>query len=70
MHYVTIVKLMNKQKTKTKKMKICPFCGKGYTRYPALSRRDNATEICPECGIKEALADISRRIDGTWKDIN
>ena len=34
----------------------CPKCNKKYCSYPALSRDDNKTEICPECGIKEALS--------------
>ena len=34
---------------------ICPICGKEYTEHPAISRKDNVTEICPECGMKEAL---------------
>lgn len=36
-------------------MKICPICNKPYEGYPALSRKDNKTEICPICGVKEAL---------------
>ena len=36
----------------------CPVCGCTYTAYPALSRRDNMTEICPDCGVREALASI------------
>lgn len=43
----------------------CPRCGKGYdTRkareglYPALSRRDNKTDICPSCGTQEAFEDM------------
>ena len=36
-------------------MKICPICNKPYEGYPALSRKDNKTEICPICGTKEAL---------------
>lgn len=35
------------------KRRECPKCGKCYVGYPALSREDNKTEICPECGIKE-----------------
>ncbi len=35
--------------------KICPLCGKTYTGHPALSRKDNATPICPDCGTLEAL---------------
>lgn len=33
----------------------CPKCKKEFTEYPALSREDNETEICPECGIEEAI---------------
>lgn len=39
------------------KNRTCPLCGKTYTEYPALSRRDNETEICPACGMREALED-------------
>lgn len=35
--------------------KRCPICGKNYTGYPALSRKDNKTKICSECGLREAL---------------
>lgn len=35
----------------------CPRCGQRYSGYPALSRRDNKTEICPQCGVDEALED-------------
>ena len=31
----------------------CPKCGRTYTEYPALSRTDNKTLICPDCGIRE-----------------
>lgn len=40
---------------KKSKCKICPKCHKQYTGYPAISRRDNKTEICPRCGQMEAL---------------
>lgn len=33
----------------------CPKCGKQYNGHPALSREDNETLICPECGAREAL---------------
>ena len=36
-------------------LRTCPKCGKEYEGYPALSRVDNKTEVCPECGTKEAL---------------
>ena len=29
-----------------------------YTEVPALSRTDNETLICPDCGIREALESI------------
>lgn len=35
----------------------CPSCGKEFERLLALSRKDNKTMICDECGIKEALDD-------------
>lgn len=34
---------------------ICPSCGKAYAGHPALSRKDNKTDICPDCGTREAL---------------
>ena len=33
----------------------CPKCGRIYTEHPAISRTDNKTEICPRCGMVEAL---------------
>ena len=38
-------------------IRICPICGNEYTEHPAISRKDNITEICPTCGMKEALDD-------------
>ena len=38
--------------------KVCPLCGKTYTGHPALSRKDNATPICPDCGTRESLEAI------------
>ena len=37
---------------------ICPYCENIYTGCPALSRKDNKTFICPDCGTREALAEI------------
>jgi len=42
-------------KTKEKITGICPKCGKAYSGRPALSRVDGKTNICPDCGILEAL---------------
>ena len=42
----------------TKEKKSCPKCGRIYSEVPAISREDNKTEICPECGQGEALMDF------------
>ena len=34
---------------------VCPMCDIEYSEPPAISRFDNSTEICPTCGMKEAL---------------
>lgn len=39
----------------TKKQRICPVCNKAYSEEPALSRKDNKTEICSMCGLTEAF---------------
>ena len=36
----------------------CPLCGRIYHEPPALSRKDNKTLICPDCGTREALAGL------------
>lgn len=36
----------------------CPRCNQVLGDYPALSRRDNKTNICSACGIDEALFDF------------
>ena len=40
------------------RIKICPQCGKPYHDVPAISRMDNETLICPDCGTREALESI------------
>ena len=37
------------------KIKICPSCKKVIIGYPAISRRDNKTKICSNCGVVETL---------------
>lgn len=39
----------------------CPVCGVDIVNYPALSRKDNETEICSTCGQIEALQDLVKR---------
>lgn len=40
------------QKCEVKK---CPHCSRYFIEHPAISRKDNKTEICPSCGMKEAI---------------
>ena len=42
--------------------KTCPRCKNEYTGFSALSRQDNETEICPNCGTLEALDDFFGRL--------
>ena len=39
--------------------RVCPHCGQTYHEPPALSRKDNETLICPDCGVREALESIA-----------
>ena len=34
-----------------------------YSQPPALSRKDNQTLICPDCGVDEALDDLFATVD-------
>ena len=43
---------------KISKIRVCPRCGQSYSAQPALSRKDNETLICPDCGTREALQSI------------
>lgn len=47
----------------TTEPKMCPSCGFVYIGYPALSRKDNKTDICPDCGLKEALEDYKKSLE-------
>ena len=38
-----------------KQVRTCPLCGKEYAEEPALSRQDGKIQICPDCGMAEAL---------------
>ena len=48
--------------------KICPRCGVSYDFHPALSRKDNKTPICPQCGQAEALLQFAGKdlADDEW----
>lgn len=45
-------------KTNECKARTCPKCGAEYSEHPALSRTDNRTPICPDCGVREALESL------------
>ena len=45
-------------KTEEKRSAVCPICGQTYHGHPALSRLDNQTPICPDCGTRQALESI------------
>lgn len=38
--------------------RVCPLCGMEFNGVPALSRTDNETLICPDCGTRQALEGI------------
>jgi len=42
---------------------VFPQCGRAYSEHPALSRADNETLICPDCGTREALDSIGVKPD-------
>lgn len=45
-------------KDEIREIRVCPLCGKAYGEPPALSRTDNETLICPDCGTRQALDSI------------
>ena len=40
------------------RLAVCPRCGKAYHGPPALSRENNETLICPDCGTRQALQSL------------
>ena len=45
-------------KTEEAMNRICPVGGREYHEAPALSRVNNTTLICPDCGVRESLNSI------------
>ena len=45
-------------KDNVRQIRVCPLCGRSYGEAPALSRTDNETLICPDCGTRQALESI------------
>lgn len=48
---------------------LCPICNKELGQYPAISRKDNKTKICSECGTMEALKAWEESLKDDKKDI-
>lgn len=46
-------------------MKRCPKCGREFERLLAISRKDNKTMICDQCGTEEALEDYQKAMNQT-----
>lgn len=44
-----------KERRESMNKRRCPICGREYSDHPAISRADNETEICPDCGSRQAL---------------
>ena len=55
-----------KDKIEIQKVWNCPRCRNDVTDFPAISRRDNKTEICSACGIEEALFDFASMQEKRW----
>ena len=45
------------------RLSVCPRCGRSICEPPALSRLDNETLICPDCGTRKALESIGVKPD-------
>lgn len=57
-------------KSEIREPRICPRCGNSYTERPAISRDDNETLICPDCGTREALEVIGVSVEEQEKIIS
>ena len=57
------------KETNITRIKICPRCGQVYHEPPALSRIDNQTLICPDCGRKISVFGESH-IDEAAKELD
>ena len=56
-----MVSVQDSSSNTKKVMKVCPRCKKKKNLiHPAISRRDNKTEICSYCGTAEALFDFAK----------
>lgn len=51
-------------------VKVCPICNKKYLGFPAISRKDNVTKICPKCGADEAIAEFIKYATAKMRKAN
>jgi len=49
---------------------VCPKCHREYEGSPSLSRADNQTLICPDCGTREALDSIGISVEEQERILN
>ena len=47
--------------------RICPKCKQQIFGHPAISRIDNKTEICSDCGVREALEALHKHLESQKK---
>ncbi|MDE7363469.1 MAG: hypothetical protein K2N27_01070 [Ruminococcus sp.] len=57
-------------KSEIREPRICPKCGKTYIGRPAISRDDNLTPICSDCGIRESLQSLALPVEEQEKIIS
>ena len=55
------IRVVLKKGERMSKQNKCPRCDSVMEEYPALSRRDNETDICSDCGMLEALEDYTKQ---------
>ena len=51
------------------RIRICPICKHIYSGVPAVSRTDNKTPICPDCGTRQALESLGVSVEEQEKII-
>ena len=49
--------------SKNQSINPCPHCGRLIGKHPAVSRRDNKTDVCSNCGTREALEDWEKHME-------
>ena len=58
-----ITSIKDYEEIEESKLNLCNSCGDYYVKgFHAISRLDNKTKICSDCGTKEALRDIENLV--------